>query len=135
MGKVFKKKNIVLGLIIKDKKILLEKRKKKEDYLNWVFPGGEVESTDKDEKSALEREVYEETGIKCKVVRKLGNRESPISNRKISYYTCKYIEGIPKAKKETKEVRWMEINEFKEKLDLRRVYFPVRKSIEKLTYS
>ena len=70
----FLKVSVVAGIIIKNKKILIEKRK--DDDIGggkWEFPGGKIEIGETNE-DALERELYE-VGISVKIGKELMNYE------------------------------------------------------------
>ena len=54
------------GVIIKNEKILLIKRKKQPFERKWALPGGFVEYGEKTEDAVI-REVFEETGLKTKI--------------------------------------------------------------------
>ncbi len=54
------------GVIIKDNKLLLIKRKNEPFKNKWALPGGFVEYGEKVEDSVT-REVFEETGLKTKI--------------------------------------------------------------------
>ncbi len=64
------------GLILKDKKILLIKRKNYPFKGKWALPGGFVEYNEKTEDTAM-REVFEETGLKTKINSLLGVYSDP----------------------------------------------------------
>lgn len=59
--------NRVRAIIIDDDKLLIIKRVKK-DSVYFVFPGGGVEESDKDKKTALIRECKEELGVDVEVL-------------------------------------------------------------------
>ena len=64
------------GAVLKNKKILLVKRKNKPYKGKWGLPGGFVEYGEKVE-SAVVREVNEETGLKTKVIDIIGVYSDP----------------------------------------------------------
>ncbi|MBF0121789.1 MAG: A/G-specific adenine glycosylase [Candidatus Omnitrophica bacterium] len=73
--KQLKTENIraVVGIIKEKNKILIQKRPSEGLLADlWEFPGGKVESRDKDLKEALKREILEETGANCSIGRYLG---------------------------------------------------------------
>lgn len=67
----------VVGIIIKDDKILLGKRLKETDYGQFEPPGGKIELGE-DLEDALVREVKEETGIEVKPLNLIGHEGQPI---------------------------------------------------------
>lgn len=64
------------GLILKDKKVLLIKRKNYPFKGKWALPGGFVEYKEKTEYTAI-REVFEETGLKTKINTLVGVYSDP----------------------------------------------------------
>ncbi|MEA2055905.1 MAG: NUDIX hydrolase [Candidatus Thermoplasmatota archaeon] len=64
------------GVIIKDAAVLLIKRKNDPYKGEWALPGGFVEYNEKTEDAAV-REVFEETGLKTKIVDLVGVYSDP----------------------------------------------------------
>lgn len=87
------------------KKILLTQRR---DIPMWVMPGGHVEKSETYETAAV-REVKEETGLAIKIT----NLAAKYTNTKISKYVFIGLvtSGNIKTSKETKQVKWFELND------------------------
>lgn len=100
---------IALGIVQKENQFLLVERLKKEGDLLWAFPGGKKELFDPSIEETVIREVFEETGIICKIRQHLGQRNSGI---RINYYLCDYQLGklIPQLG-EIKQCNWYSSNE------------------------
>jgi len=107
----------------KDKKILLVKHS---DYDKWLQPGGHIEEDETPEEAAI-REVYEETGIKIKLLGERFPREDDLirplgvqCNRKkdgTRFIDIIYV-GVPnsenqriKINDESTEIGWFTRNE------------------------
>lgn len=86
------KMHVSVGIVFKDEKILLVKRSKREGSLTWVFPGGKLEPGELSS-AAVIREVWEETGVECRVVRLLGTRTYGGTGVIISYWKCIAVGG------------------------------------------
>ena len=56
--------NVVIGIVIKEDKILLIKRERGDFPGLWAIPGGKVEECEHLNEE-IEREMFEEIGIKC----------------------------------------------------------------------
>lgn len=74
-----------VGIVLYRNKILLGLSTAKDDRWNrWCFPGGHIEKGETPEEAAV-REVYEETGVKCKAIKKHFIHDNP----KVAFVLCK----------------------------------------------
>lgn len=64
------------GVVVKDGKILLIKRKKSPFKGKWALPGGFVDYEEKTDDAVI-REVFEETGLKTKIINLVGVYSDP----------------------------------------------------------
>lgn len=124
-------KDVVIGIVSKDEKILMIKRARVEGDLEYTFPGGKVELGETKEQAVI-REVKEETGINVKVKKILGERIHPNTLIKLTYFICDYFSGDLAISdyNEIKEAKFLTKDEFNNcvKTD---VYEPVKKYIKK----
>lgn len=79
----------VAVIIIKDKMVLLGKRKKSHGDGTWAFPGGHLEFNETVEKCAM-REVFEETGLHIKNIR-YGTYTNDIFIKEQKYYVTLFV--------------------------------------------
>jgi len=78
------------GAVIKNKKILLIKRKNDPFKGKWALPGGFVEYKEKVEDAVI-REVFEETGLKTKIIDLAGVYSDPDRDPRGHTITVAYI--------------------------------------------
>lgn len=90
------------GVVINGANILLLKKFSGD----WVLPKGRLESGESKEEAAL-REVQEETGVRCEIIRRIGfvkynyrNREGDFVQKTVHYYYMKGQEGDLRAQRE-----------------------------------
>lgn len=108
-------KQVVVGIIEKDNKVLIVQRKDKEtgkdgSVLSWVFPGGSVE--DETKQQAVKREVFEETGYQVKVKQLISSRRHPQFPVEIFYYSCQPIaEKQDIVSNEVSQLKWVKPEE------------------------
>jgi len=88
--------------------VLLVHREHRED---WAFPKGKLEPGESAEDCAL-REVEEETGLRCRLVRELP-RTSHIDYKGrlkvVRYWTMLRVSGTARAQNEIDAVRWVSL--------------------------
>jgi 8-oxo-dGTP diphosphatase len=83
---------ISAAVIVEDDRVLLVRRAVTEGALSWQFPAGAVEPGETAEEAAV-RETEEETGLKVRAVKILGERVHPATGREMSYTACAVIDG------------------------------------------
>jgi len=102
------------GIIIKDEKILLIKRKNPPFKGMWALPGGFVEYNETTE-NAVVREVLEETGLKTKIHKLAGVYSDPERDPRGHTITIVYmldvINGKLIANDDASEVKYFSLND------------------------
>jgi len=96
------------AIIHRNGKILIAQRHLHDSFGGyWEFPGGKREAQETIEK-CLEREAYEELGIRIQPQKLFCNRVCGTPDRTISlfFFFCKWIEGEPQAF-DCKDFRWV----------------------------
>ena len=104
--------NVVAALIFNGDKVLIAKRSTDKDAKGkWEFPGGKVEENE-DDKTAIEREIYEEFDVKVKAKKYISQSmfNYPHNNIILKLYECSYIEGEFKLHVHS-EFAWVNIND------------------------
>ena len=105
---------VVCGIIYKDDKVFLARRKKGKDLEGyWEFPGGKIEQHESP-KIALERELKEELGMTVYVGKYLGENvyKYPTKTIKLIAYNCIFIEASFKLTDHDK-YNWVTTDELK----------------------
>ena len=105
------------GVVIKDKKILLIKRKNQPFKGKWALPGGFVDYGEKTE-DAVMREVFEETGLKTKIKNLIGvysdpNRD-PRGHTVSVVYLLEVYNGSLKSGDDASEARFFDLKDLPE---------------------
>ena len=107
-------------------------------YGDWEFPGGQVEESETIP-HALEREVFEETGIVARVKSLIGiysnTRKPSIVNID---FICQYVSGEPKTSAESIAVEWVDREEALSLVKREAVYMRLKNMLEfsgEITYA
>ena len=116
------------AVIIKDGKILLEKRKNEPGKGKWSIPGGLVELGESVEQTVI-REVKEETGLEVEKPEHIDVVDNVVrdENGEIKYhfiiidYFVKLKGGTVKAASDAEELKWVALDEV-EKYDLTKTF-------------
>ena len=83
---------------------------KRRDVPVWVLPGGGVDLNESFEEAVI-REIWEETGLRAKIVRKSGHY-FPINKlaKETHVFVCQEIEGTLSTGEETREIGYFPIS-------------------------
>lgn len=110
------------GLIIKDKKLLLVKVKNLSGKIVWTFPKGHTEKSETIRNTAL-REVSEETGYNCKIIKPLGRTQynfryrNRFISKKVVWFLMSPLRKTGTHDQEILTTRWVKIGEAKKYLE------------------
>jgi 8-oxo-dGTP diphosphatase len=127
-----------LGLVTFKNSILLIDRISKPQGIeshHWYLPGGRLNPHETPD-AAIVREVFEETGIHCKVIKELGARPYPKNPTGLflHYFECECVGNseLTIQIEEVKDAKWVPLNDALEWLGPE-IFEPVKKCIEEKT--
>ena len=125
-------KKVVCWIVPHENKTLVVQRAGEDMHMLWTFPSWKIEESDGSEEKATEREVFQETGVRVKAVRKLWERIIEATWRPIAYRLCEYQSGAINTtpNKEIAKVQWATKNDLLE-LITTDIYAPVQEHLEK----
>ena len=98
------------GLVLRDGEIAVVHRPK---YDDWSLPKGKLDKGEDFEQAAL-REVWEETGLRCRLGRELGEttyRDNKDRDKLVRYFEMHPEEGEFTPNDEVDELRWVPLDE------------------------
>ncbi|MCI0562563.1 MAG: NUDIX hydrolase, partial [Nitrososphaera sp.] len=113
---------VVMGCVIRDKAVLMVRRNSPaipELHGKWELPGGKIEFTE-DYTTACEREIYEETGVRTKVLRMLPVPYSAVRTMKdktihalVVCFQCVFLndQAPPYVEKGIDRVDWIKLED------------------------
>lgn len=102
------------GVIVSGRNILLVKVKNLSGKIIWTFPKGHLEKGETNAAAAL-REVFEETGYRCEISRRLGATRYKFTfkkiliKKKVEWFLMKPLKRACRHDNEVLTVRWFEI--------------------------
>jgi 8-oxo-dGTP diphosphatase len=90
---------------------------KRQDNGRWEPPAGVLER-DETFQACVEREVLEETGVTVRARRVTGLYKNMVHPKRpvTMVWLCDYLTGTPRATEESREARWLTVDEVKELL-------------------
>jgi 8-oxo-dGTP diphosphatase len=99
--------SIAAAIIVRNREVLLIRRRVSEGQLSWQFPAGEVEPGESDVQAAI-RETSEEVGLDVRAIQRLGERVHPATGRTMVYVACEVVGGTARVvdTDELAEVEW-----------------------------
>lgn len=100
---------VVIAIVLRpDGRVLMVRRKHREGALRWSFPGGKINRCEA-EALASQRDVEEESGIRCLPVRRIGQWTHPDTLREVAYWLCRHTGGEAEVREPDKidKVEWL----------------------------
>ena len=103
---------VAVGIVQKNKEVILVRRSKAEQGILWQFPAGMI-NPKRTAAETVVREILDETGVTCLVVRQIGQREHPDTGTVLVYFHCRYVSGELRNAdpQENSEVKWVTAGE------------------------
>lgn len=101
-------KEAAIAVIFRNDQLLLIKRR---DVPVWVFPGGGIDEGETPEQAVL-REVWEETGLRVQIVRKIAEY-TPINHlaKKTYLFECRELDGCLRTGCETADINYFPLHD------------------------
>ncbi len=96
--------------VFKEDKVLIVLRAKGAAKDRWSLPGGHIKSNETPETAAA-REVYEETGITCKIISNVTSLQIPVADNVIyhlSVFSGMWEAGQIKAASDAADAQWID---------------------------
>jgi len=123
------------GVVVNNlNEVLLIKVQKKDNEIVWTFPKGHIETKESSESASI-REVEEETGFKCEIIKLLDKvqywfKENDILIKKtVTWFLMRPLEKTKEHNSEVLDVHWFNLKEAKNILN----YKSDKQLIEKLS--
>lgn len=109
------KPGISAAIIVREGRVLMVRRRVGEGELLWQFPAGAIEPGESAEEAAT-RETQEETGLTVSVIKLLGERIHPKTQRLMSYTACEPVSGEARVAdaEELDAIAWVALDEIPE---------------------
>jgi ADP-ribose pyrophosphatase YjhB (NUDIX family) len=119
-----------LGVIVRDRKVVLLQRRRMEGDLEWGFPAGFIKPRH-DAREVICADVREETGLQCRIVTFYGERVHPATQLRCVYYRLNVLDGelINGDSDENLDARWVDIARIEDFIDPSAIYPPVLESL------
>ena len=83
---------VAAAVVIQDGRVLLLRRRVAEGSLRWQFPAGKIEDGESPAAAAV-RETLEEVGLQVRFLAALGQRDHPVTGRRMHYVECAVLAG------------------------------------------
>ncbi|GAA2131150.1 (deoxy)nucleoside triphosphate pyrophosphohydrolase [Kitasatospora kazusensis] len=98
---------VVGGALIHQGRVLAARRSAPPEVAGyWEFPGGKAEPGETPEQ-ALERELYEELGVRARAVAQLPGRWPVRPGLELRIWTAELLSGDPQPLEDHSELRWL----------------------------
>lgn len=105
---------VVAAVVERDGRYLITQRRETAVLpLQWEFPGGKVEATEKDE-TALQRELHERLDADFTIGRKIGEKHHTYDGYEVvlALYAATLVPPKPMRAKRVRDFRWVASSEF-----------------------
>ncbi|MFE0421576.1 NUDIX hydrolase [Streptomyces sp. NPDC058953] len=123
---------VAIAVVIRGHEVLLVCRRDTEvSGITWQFPAGVVKPGARPETTSV-RETLDETGVRCVVRRRLGERLHPVTSVLCEYFLCEYLAGEATNSDtvENMDVIWVDVNAVTRFIPLDTIFPPVLAALE-----